>query len=296
MINQAPPLPIKNGVSPNCLWLPKGNWKTVLDFFLEQFPHIDKTECSNRFQREEMVLSDGQILTIHSKYQSGQHLYFYRELQHELTIPFEEKIIFEDEFIVVADKPHFLPVAPTGGYLHETLLVRLRNKLRVDNLELCHRLDRETAGLVLLTKQPEMRAEYHALFSNKSITKTYHALAPTSELNFPLLHRSKMVKGQPFFRMKEVKGIINAETEVSVLEKRNEISLYQLRPISGKKHQLRVHLAALGIPIVNDSFYPKLTDKIPGDYSRPLQLLAKSLEFTDPITHKLRAFESNLYL
>ena len=296
MKEQKLPLPVKNGVSPNGLWLPTGHWNTVFDFFLEQFPHLNPAECSKRFQRKEVVTADGQVLTQSSQYVPGQHLYFYRELENELAIPFEEKIIYEDENILVADKPHFLPVAPTGQYLHETLLVRLRKKLQIDSLELCHRLDRETAGVVLLTKKQAVRAEYHALFSNRKITKIYHAVAPTVDLNFPIKRTSRLVKSKPFFRMKEIDGPANSETHINLLENRGINSLYQLSPITGKKHQLRVHLAGLNIPIVDDSFYPVLLEKKPGDYASPLQLLAKSIQFIDPRSRELYYFESKFSL
>lgn len=286
------PLPIKNGVSPNSLWLPKGDWKSYYDFFLERFPHLNKDECRNRFERQEIVLSDGTILNINSQYCSGQHLYFYRELINELQVPFQEKIIYEDENIIVADKPHFLPVAPTGQYLHETLLVRLRKKLKIDELELCHRLDRETAGLVLLSKRKAVRAQYHALFSERKIVKIYHALAPSIDLEFPIIYKSKMVKGEPYFRMKEINGVANSETKIEVLENRGNESLYQLSPITGKKHQLRVHLSNLGVAIKNDPIYPKVTNKSSDNLTKPLQLLAKTLEFVDPINQQQQRFNS----
>lgn len=296
MNEQKIPLPVKNGVSPNGIWLPKGDWKTVFDYFLEQFPHLKPSECSKRFQRNEVVTADGRVLTENSHYVSGQHLYFYRELENEIVIPFEEKIIYEDENILVADKPHFLPVAPTGQYLHETLLVRLRKKLQLDSLELCHRLDRETAGIVLLTKKRSIRADYHALFTDRKITKIYHALAPTVDLDFPIKRINRLVKAEPFFRMKESEGPSNSETHIVRLENRGANSLYQLSPISGKKHQLRVHLAGLNIPIVNDCFYPVLLEEKSGDYSSPLQLLAKSIQFIDPLSKQLQYFESNFSL
>lgn len=296
MKEQKVPLPIKNGVSPNSIWLPKGDWKTVFDYFLEKYPHLEPLEWSKRFQRNEVVTASGQILMETSPYVSRQHLYFYRELESELTIPFEEKILYEDDNILVADKPHFLPVAPTGQYLHETLLVRLRTKLQLNMLELCHRLDRETAGIVLLTKRKSVRAQYHALFSERKITKIYHALAPTVGLDFPIIRASRLDKSEPFFRMKETDGPANSETHIDLLENRGANSLYQLSPISGKKHQLRVHLAGLNMPIINDCFYPVLQEKKVEDFTAPLQLLAKSIQFIDPLSNEPRYFTSDLSL
>jgi tRNA pseudouridine32 synthase/23S rRNA pseudouridine746 synthase len=288
----APPLPVKNGVSPNRIWLPDGPWETFLEFFLSLFPHLDSAECSERFERGEVMTSSGVVLKQHSPYFSGEHVFFYRELVNELVVPFEEQILFENEHIVVADKPHFLTVAPTGQYLQQTLLVRLRRRLKNDELELCHRLDRETAGIVLLSKSVHTRSLYHSLFANREITKVYHALAGPMIKKMPIVHQSKMVKGEPYFRMKEVKGAANSETLINLLESRGEISLYELRPVSGRKHQLRVHMAALGTPILNDPLYPDIVAKPVDDFSHPLKLLAKKLQFVDPVSGSTMTFES----
>jgi len=287
------PLPVKNGVSPNSLWLPVGKWASMLEFFQDRFPHLDSKSCIARFERDEVVTADGAILRVNSQYISGTHIFFYRELESELQVPFEEKIIYQDEHIVVADKPHFLPVSPSGNYLHETLLVRLRKKLNIDSLELCHRIDRETAGVVLLTKKTSERAPYHALFSNKKITKIYHALAGKKDISLPLIHKSRLVKGEPYYKMREVLGENNSETEIKLLEEGIENNLYELRPVTGKKHQLRVHLSALGIPIVNDPIYPTIMNKVSDDFSKPLQLLAKSIHFSDPLSGKEHFFETD---
>ncbi len=291
-----PPLPVKYGVSPNALWLPDGNWSTVYDFFLEKFSHLAPEECAKRFDNNQVVTAKGEILSLTSRYQSKQHIYFYRELVDETKIPFKEKIIYQDDLIVIADKPHFLAVAPTGQYLQETLLVRLRNQLNLDSLELCHRLDRETAGLVLLSKQPLTRSHYHALFAEKKIAKTYHALIIKNSQLLPQERKSRLMKGEPFFRMKEVAGSHNSETRIKKIEDRRDCTLCELKPITGKKHQLRVHLAALGRGIINDSFYPKLIKKESDDFTNPLQLLAKSIEFIDPINGKKHYFESSFCL
>ena len=292
----ASPLPVKNGVSPNSLWLPVGNWRSMLDFFQDRFPHLDPKSCTARFNNSEVMAVDGTVLTANSPYIAGRHIFFYRELESELNVPFEEKIIYQDEHIVVADKPHFLPVSPSGNYLHETLLVRLRKKLNIDTLELSHRIDRETAGIVLLTKKVSDRAAYHALFSNRQVTKIYHALAGKKNILLPLKRKSRLVKGEPYFKMKETIGETNSETEVRLLEEGIDHNLYELRPVTGKKHQLRVHLSSLGIPIINDPIYPIITNKASDDFSKPLQLLAKSIHFKDPFSGKELSFESPQHL
>ena len=288
------PLPIINGVAPSCVALPAGAWSTILAFFTTRFPDVATSVWLARMAKGEVVDEHGVAVFAHSAYRSHVRVYYYRELEAETPIPFTETIIYQDDYIVVADKPHFLPVIPAGRFLHETLLVRLKHQLQLDDLVPIHRIDRETAGLVIFSHHKASRGAYQALFKDKTITKTYEALALThADLAFPLNYQSRMVEGEPFFRMKEVAGEANAETHISVLANHGDVSLYQLRPITGKKHQLRVHLAALGIPIINDEFYPYLQPTKGDDFSHPLKLLAKSVAFVDPLTGQPRYFESS---
>lgn len=227
----------------------------------------------------------------------GACIFYYRELENEKAIPFREQVLYQDEHILVTDKPHFLPVIPAGKFLQETLLVRLRKQFAIEDLTPVHRLDRETAGVVLFSLNQKTRHHYTSLFRNREVRKAYEALAPTSEaLDFPTTRRSRVVQGDPFFRMKEVPGEANSETHVSVLSTLGGINLYQLLPLSGKKHQLRLHLAALGIPIINDKLYPTLTPSTDDDFSRPLKLLARSISFRDPLSGREHYFESDAKL
>ena len=208
-----------------------------------------------------------------------------------------EQVLYQDDHILVADKPHFLPVIPSGKFLHETLLVRLRKQRATEALVPIHRLDRETAGVVLFSLNPKTRGHYTSLFRNRQVRKVYEALAPTlKDSSFPIIRRSRMVQGEPFFRMKEAPGEANSETCISVISNLGSLTLYQLLPRTGKKHQLRLHLAALGIPIINDKLYPAVTPSDDSDFSRPLKLLAKSISFQDPLTGRQHYFESNASL
>jgi tRNA pseudouridine32 synthase/23S rRNA pseudouridine746 synthase len=194
---------------------------------------------------------------------------------------------------VVADKPHFMPVTPSGRYLHATLLVRLKRRLGLPELSPLHRIDRDTAGLVLLSVQQRTRGAYQALFRDRQITKHYDAIAPwRADLAFPREHASRLEESEQFFRMHEVPGEPNSLTRIELVEVAEPWARYRLSPVTGKRHQLRVHMAALGMPLRNDPFYPVVNDPPEGDYSRPLQLLARSLEFTDPVTGEARVFES----
>lgn len=226
-------------------------------------------------------------------YAAHQRLYYYREVPNEPHIPFDEVVLFENAHLLVVDKPHFLPVVPSGGYLRETVLVRLKNKLGLIELVPIHRIDRDTAGLVLFSKQPASRAAYCALFSQHAVRKTYEAIAPwRADLTWPQTRSSHIQEAGHFMLQHEVPGQPNAITHIDVLEVRGELARYQLQPVTGQRHQLRVHMLALGLPILNDGLYPTLTPEGQVDYAKPLQLLAKRLEFIDPISGEPRQFES----
>jgi tRNA pseudouridine32 synthase/23S rRNA pseudouridine746 synthase len=287
------PLPIIHGVAPSCVWLPKGDWPTLLAFFETRFPDVLTTTWQARMAKQQVVDEFGVCFYADSPYRSGVRVYYYRELEAETHIPFTETILYQDDHILVADKPHFLPVIPAGRFLHETLLVRLKKQLQLDDLVPIHRIDRETAGLVIFSHNAASRGAYQSLFKKREIDKVYQALAPTrASLSFPLIYKSRLVDGEPFFRMQEVAGEPNSETSIDVLESFGDVSLYQLRPITGRKHQLRVHLSALGMPILNDEFYPQLQPSKGDDFTHPLQLLAKAVAFVDPLTGQQHYFES----
>ena len=291
------PLSVRDGISPNHIWLPTGDWPTMLNFLVFRFPEIREVVWRERMARGDVVDEEGAAFTPLTPYRSGARLFYYRELEVETEIPFEEIMVFQDEHIVVADKPHFLPIAPSGRFLKETLLARLKRKLDIDHLVPLHRLDRETAGLVIFSKNIQTRDVYHALFRERRITKTYEALARfDANRIFPFTYRSRIVEAKEFYRRKEVAGEPNAETRVDLIESRGDIALYKLNPVTGKTHQLRVHMAALGMPILNDPYYPELTGWKGDDFSKPLKLLARAVEFVDPVLGVRRCFVSDRYL
>ena len=267
----------------------------MLDFLLQRVAAIADSEWLRRMAELELVDEFGVPVTPERRYQPHIRLYYYRSLAHEPGIPFDEVVLFQDEHLVVADKPHFLPVTAGGCYVQEVLQVRLKRRLKIDTLQPIHRIDRETAGVVVFCVQPQERDAYHALFRQHAVQKTYHAIAPwRSEWVFPQTRHSRIVQGEPFFRQCEIAGAPNALTEVDVLEVQGERARYRLLPHTGQKHQLRVHMAALGVALENDPFYPELRrgQGESDDWDRPLQLLAKSIAFVDPITGQVRHFES----
>ncbi|MDB5845540.1 MAG: pseudouridine synthase [Polaromonas sp.] len=290
-------LPTRHGVSPSCVGLPAGHWPTFTDFLVERFPAISRAVWLERMAAGLVADEFGGMVTAQRPYRGHMRLYYYRALPAEPRIPFEAAVLFQDEHLVVADKPHFLPVTPSGHYLQETLLVRLKNQLGIDSLTPIHRIDRETAGLVLFSVRPAERDAYQALFRRHEVVKHYEAIAPwRPELRFPLRRQTRIVEDEPFFRQREAPGEANSETLVEVLQVRGDQALYALSPVTGKKHQLRVHMNALGLPIRNDRMYPPVDVTPDDDYAQPLQLLARSIAFADPLTGGMRRFESRLGL
>ena len=265
----------------------------MLDFLDDRFPAVGRDTWLQRLQSGSVADEFGAAVTPNRVYQGHIRIYYYRDLPTELPIPFIETVIYQDDHLIVADKPHFLPVTPSGHYLQETLLVRLKRKLGVDDLTPIHRIDRETAGLVLFSVNVPERNAYQSLFRRHEVVKHYEAIAPgNDQLIFPLVRKSRIIEDTPFFRQREIEGESNSETRVDVIEKRGSKVKYALSPVTGKKHQLRVHMNAIGLPILNDRMYPPVQHTPTDDYSLPLQLLAKSIAFVDPVTGRRRYFES----
>ncbi len=247
--------------------------------------------------RAEVRDEQGTALQLDSGYRVGACVFYYREPENEIRIPFEENILFQNEEILVADKPHFLPVTPGGRFLQETLLVRLKKKTGINTLVPIHRLDRETAGVMLFSVNPNTRDLWQGLFRDRQINKVYEAYAPLHvSRQLPIRYCSRLVRDEQFFRMKEVEGEPNSETHIALISQHALLGLYRLQPVTGKMHQLRVHMHALGIPILNDRFYPCALPSVDDDFSAPLKLLARSLAFDDPCTGKARNFVSQLSL
>lgn len=281
----------KSGISPSKVFLPQDdlNHQTVLDFLIHQFPAVSKDEWISRMKDGLVFDADRTTLDVSSPYQPNSFIYYFKRVQSEERIPFKEKIIYQDDHLLIADKPHFLPVTPGGHYLEETLLVRLKRLTGIDTLSPIHRIDRETAGLVAFAKLPEDRNAYQALFRDRAVKKVYEAIAPYKEdlvNRFPIHYQSRIEESDVFIQMHEVSGEPNSDSLINVLETKGAWAKYSLKLGTGKKHQLRVHMSALGIPIKHDQIYPTLKPHVISDkdFTQPLQLLAKELAFLDPIT------------
>ena len=292
------PLPIRDGVSPSYLWLTETRAGGMLRFLTERFPDVSREAWAARLNRGEIVDAKGAALGADSHVRQGMRIWYYRELeQAETPIPFHEKVLFQDQHILVADKPHFLPTIPTGRFLKETLLVRLKRAHDLPHLVPIHRLDRETAGVVIFSHNPASRGAYQSMFQKRVVKKTYEALAPMmAGRAFPFTYRSRMQDAEQFFVSEEVEGEPNSETLIELIEQRGDLARYRLHPHTGRKHQLRLHLSRLGAPIVNDAFYPVALPCKGDDFRSPLQLLACSIAFDDPLSGQPRSFCSDFSL
>ncbi|MFI1484381.1 RluA family pseudouridine synthase [Streptomyces sp. NPDC020747] len=288
------PLPQRDGVDPVRVRLPfDGAWETVRDHLVERLA-AGAGVIDGMLAAGLVVGADGRPVAADAAYVPGMYVWFHRELPDEVPVPFPLEVVYRDEHIVVADKPHFLATTPRGGHVAQTALARLRRELGIPALGAAHRLDRLTAGLVLFTVRPEERGAYQSLFRDRVVRKEYEAVAPyRAELELPRTVRSRIEKERGVMAAREVPGEPNAVSRVELAGQRGSLARYRLLPSTGQTHQLRVHMDALGVPILGDPLYPVVTGPVPaGDFRRPLQLLARVLEFTDPVTGHRHAYRS----
>lgn len=269
-------------------------YPSIVEFLFKTFPAISRNRWAERI-REGRVLDDqGNPITAETGYFPSKRIFYFREIENEPAIPFAEQILFQDDEILVACKPHFLPVIPGGRYVNECLLNRLRRRTGIDGLVPIHRLDRETAGVVIFSVNIKTRGLYHELFMHGKVDKTYHALA---EVNQPPLKNqwvieNRIIRGDPRFRMKIAPGAANARSYIQLLEINGNRGLFRLQPVTGKTHQLRLHLSSLGFRIIHDRVYPDLQPETHDTFDQPLQLLAKRVRFRDPVSGESREFQS----
>ena len=308
-MGMASPLPVRDGVGATRLHVPmRGPWTTIADYMVERFFHLDPDALLERFDRGEIVGRDGEPVSRETALGAAEFIWYYREPPPEVTIPFTEQILYHDDDLIVIDKPHFIPTTPGGRYLQNSALVRLRRRLDNPELAPIHRLDRATAGLLMFSARPATRGAYQLLFENRQVEKVYDAVsarpaawndASATEAcqSFPVVYRNHIVKLRGEVRVRvDADREPNSETLIELQAIDDRVVHTRLRPHTGKMHQLRVHLAALGLGILNDSFYPELLPEAPDDFGRPLQLLARELRFVDPLSGEQRVFTTSLTL
>jgi tRNA pseudouridine32 synthase / 23S rRNA pseudouridine746 synthase len=277
-----------------CLPKLKSPPATLLEFLSTHFRHIPEITWRDRMARGLVTNSSGLPLREDTPYSRGLTVFYVREVPFEPASSETETILYQDDEILVADKPHGMPVTPAGDHVARSLLNRLQQQTGIDNLVPLHRLDRDTAGIVLFGLKTESRRHYHALFEKRLIEREYLAVA---ELRKPPTQRrwtveNRLVSGEPWFRRRVAEdGRANAITTIDLLDTRKSLGLFRLIPRTGRKHQLRVHMSSIGFPILGDVLYPEQSEAEPGD--TPLQLLASRLCFNDPLTGLRREFKSS---
>lgn len=290
------PLPLRNGVDPVRIRLadPGQGPRSIPEELRRRFP--DRlAELAAALEAGQVVTADGAPVTAATRRHRGMDVWMYRTPEPEVPVPFEVEVLHADDRLVVVDKPHYLATTPRAGHVTETALVRLRRDLALDDLAPAHRLDRLTAGVLVFTVDPAHRGAYQELFAARRVTKTYLAVA-TAPDGVPAERQrsSRIVKTRGVLQAAEVDGEPDAHTRITLLGTRGDgagrIGLYRLEPTTGRTHQLRVHMNALGTPILGDDLYPRVLDVAPGDFSTPLQLLAESIAFTDPVSGEKREF------
>ncbi len=286
------PLPVRDGLNPSRIRLPESGPSTVLEHLVERFAG-DAERVREKVDAGEVVDGDGAVIGASTPFVPGRWVFMYRDPAPEPRVPFEIEILHSDDDLLVVDKPHFLATMPRGLHVVESVLVRLRRQLAEPDLSPIHRLDRVTAGVLIFSRRPEHRGAYQTLFARRRVTKYYEAVAPFRvEVRMPTTVESRIVKYRGTPTAQQVPGEPNARTRIELLAVDGDNALYGLHPATGKVHQLRLHMNSLGVPIVGDNFYPTLLDTPREDYSSPLQLLAKRIEFDDPFTGEPRRFES----
>ncbi|ROS76823.1 pseudouridine synthase [Cellulomonas sp. PhB143] len=268
---------------------------TVVGHLLARFPR-DAERLTEKVAAGEVLDQLLAPVTERTPYRAGAVVWLYRDPPAgEPHVPFDVEVLHRDENLLVVDKPHFLATMPRGSWVTQSVLVRLRRELDLPGLAPAHRLDRATAGVLVLTVRREARGAYQTLFANREVRKEYAAVAPFDPaLELPATVRSRILKVRGTPRAYEVPGEPNAESrvELEAVDETRGLAGYRLTPRTGRTHQLRLHMHGLGVPILGDDFFPELRERAPDDFSEPLQLLARSLELTDPFTGERRRFVS----
>ena len=281
---------------PSCVSLPciEKPYPSILAFLVQRFPRVGRATWEQRIVQGKVLDEAGEPITRGTPYLPQKRLFYFREVVEEPLIPLQEKVLFQNDEILVVCKPPFLPVIPSGPYINECLLNRLRIKTGNNNLVPLHRIDRETSGLVLFSVNKETRGLYGGLFLSGTIEKSYEALAEAADCPevSDWMIENRLVRAEPWFRTKVVPGDLNARSRIKLVAYRDNLAHFWLSPLTGKKHQLRVHMSGLGFRIMNDRYYPELLPKQADELGNPLQLIARRVKFIDPVSGKTMEFES----
>src|SRR5579862_3853007 len=247
---------------PSRVYLPKFDSApdTVFEYLLARFPQIGRETWRDRVRRGLVTSSEGETLEECSPYRHGMTVFYRKEVPSEPDPVEDPVVLYQDGEILVADKPHGMPVTPSGDHVERSLLIRLQAITGLRDLDPIHRLDRDTAGVLLFAIRPHARSHYHQLFADGRVEREYVAVArvrsPIDERSWHIENRIEA--GRPWYTQRVVEGPVNAITDIELEECRTAIGSFRLFPQTGKKHQLRVHMASIGCPVLGDPFYPAI--------------------------------------
>jgi len=201
-------MPVNNAAGmqtcPSRLYLPKFDSAphTIFEYLLARFPQVNAAIWRERVSRGLIMLSDGTALEENSPYRHGMTVFYRKEVPSEPPLLEEPLIVYRDDEILVADKPHGMPVTPSGEHIGRSLFVRLQRITGLPDLAPIHRLDRDTAGLLLFTIKADARAHYHRLFAEGRIEREYlavaHVDAPLQRTHWRIENRIEV--GEPWYQ------------------------------------------------------------------------------------------------
>ena len=291
------PLPQRHGLDAAWVCTPEGDrarsqpWPTMGAWLLERLPEF--VDVAGFLVGERFVYQSGAPVVGSDPYAPHTFVWFHRDLADETFVPGIIHVVHRDARLVVIDKPAFLSSIPRGRHVVQSVVVRLRAELGLPELSPLHRLDRVTSGLLVLATERRWRGQYQSMFQRGEIQKTYRALAPLRpELEFPVTVRNHLTTRRGRWQAEVTDGPANAESLIELETVLQDRAVYRLTPRTGRTHQLRMHMLGLGIPIIDDPVYPVVQDVAIDDFTRPLQLLASGVTFSDPIDGGVRRFES----
>lgn len=282
---------------------------TLLDFYTQRYQHSSQTEWQERIETGQVQVEGKWVLpTI--RLAIGQKLAYYRPPWEEPDVPLSFDVLHEDADVLVIDKPSGLPVLPGGGFLEHTLLHQLQQRFPQGTPIPIHRLGRGTSGVILMARSQQARSDLSRQMRERQIHKVYRALVGPEQVESPLADQFEITDSigkVPYPGLGYVYAASptgrTAHSSCEVLERRRDSTLLGVTIWTGRPHQIRIHLAAVGYPLIGDPLYvsggqPQSARgmeslPVPGDCGYFLH--AFSLQFTHPCTHQLVRFVSPIH-